>query len=376
MANTERRPRNGTRMGMGLLLALALVGCGGEPAAEAPRPVLVVHPEAGGDAAGLSLAGEVRAREESPLAFRVGGKLVRRVVDVGDRVRRGQLLAELDPGDLALQAQAAQAELVAAEGQLQRARADRERYAALADEQLVSRSARDAQEAAYAAALGQARAARANLDAARNQVAYSQLRAPADGVIAARQAEAGQVVAAGQPVFTLAANGPREVAIALPESRIHAFAVGRPAQVELWNEQGRRLPARIREIAPAADPATRTYAARVALQPGSDVELGQSARVHFEPADGDAAVLTVPLAALQRNDAGGTAVWVVDPRSHALHLQPVEAGPYGEDRVPILRGLSPGDWIVAAGGHLLREGQVVRALDRDNRPLPAAPGKP
>src|SRR5690606_1476699 len=349
MANTERRLRYGPRMAVALLLALALAGCGGEPAAEVPRPVLVVHPEAGSDAAGLSLAGEVRAREESPLAFRVGGKLVRRAVDVGDRVRRGQLLAEVDPGDLSLQAQAAQAQLAAAEGQLQRASADRERYAALADEQLVSRSARDAQEAAYAAALGQARAARANLEAARNQVAYSQLRAPADGVIAARQAEAGQVVAAGQPVFTLAADGPREVAIALPESRIHAFAVGRPAQVELWNEQGKRLPARIREIAPAADPVTRTYAARVALQPGSDVELGQSARVHFQPVDSDATVLAVPLAALQRNDAGGTAVWVVDPRSHALHLQPVETGPYGEDRVPILRGLSPGDWIVAAG---------------------------
>src|SRR5690606_32487658 len=277
MANTEWRPRNGTRMGMGLLLALALVGCGGEPAAEAPRPVLVMHPEAGGDPAGLSLAGEVRAREDSPLAFRVGGKLLRRTVGAGDRVRRGRLLAVCGPGGRWRQARAAQAQLAAAEGQWQRASAGRERYAALADEQLVSRSARDAQEAAYAAALGQARAARANLDAARNQVAYSQLRAPADGVIAARQAEAGQVVAAGQPVFTLAANGPREVAIALPESRIHAFAVGRPAQVELWNEQGRRLPGRIREIAPAADPVTRTYAARVALQPGSDVELGQSA---------------------------------------------------------------------------------------------------
>src|SRR5690606_37245181 len=238
------------------------VGCGGEPAAEAPRPVLVMHPEAGGDAAGLSLAGEVRAREESPLAFRVGGKLVRRTVDVGDRVRRGQLLAELDPGDLSLQAQAAQAQLAAAEGQLQRASADRERYAALADEQLVSRSARDAQEAAYAAALGQARAARAELEAAHNQVAYSQLRAPADGVVAERHAEAGQVVAAGQPVFTLAADGPREVAIALPESRIDAFAVGRAAEVELWSAPGQRLRARVREIAPAADPQTRTFATR------------------------------------------------------------------------------------------------------------------
>lgn len=355
-----------------LLLAAALAGCGDAPPAEGVRPVLVVHPAADAGGVPLAFAGEVRAREESPLAFRVGGKLVHRSVDVGDRVARGQLLAEVDPGDLSLQAQAAQAQLAAAEGQLQRASADRARYASLAEDRLVSRSARDAQDAAYAAALGQARAARANLAAARNQVAYSQLRAPADGVIVARQAEAGQVVAAGQPVFTLAADGPREVEIALPESAIDSFGVGRPARVELWNRQGADMPARIREIAPAADPQTRSYAARVALQASAEVELGQSARVYFEPGEGQASVLTVPLAALQRGDDGATAVWVVDPATHALHLQPVQAGAFGDDRVPVLRGLSAGDWIVAAGGHLLHEGQVVAPLDRDNRPLSAA----
>lgn len=374
MANTEGRLQ-GARAIAWLLLMAALAACGAEPPAEAPRPVLVVHPQTGLTAAGPAFAGEVRAREESTLAFRVGGKLVRRLVDVGDRVSEGRLLATIDPGDLALQETAARARLAAAEGQLRQASADRDRFSALAADQLVSRSARDAQDAAYAAALGQARAARAELEAARNQVAYSQLRAPADGVIAERHAEAGQVVAAGQPVFTLAADGPREVAIALPESRIDAFAVGRAAEVELWNAQGGRLPARIREIAPAADPRTRTYATRVALRAGVDVELGQSARVHFQPADGDGGVLSVPLAALQRGDAGATAVWVVDPRTHALHLQPVRAGAYGEDRVPVA-GLSADDWIVAAGGHLLREGQVVAPLDRDNRPLRAATDAP
>ena len=370
MANTQRRPW--ARRGLLLVLAASLAACGGEPPAEAPRPVLVVHPQPAADGATLAFAGEVRAREESPLAFRVGGKLVRRLVDIGDRVDRGQLLASIDPGDLSLQAQAAQAGLAAAEAELQRASADRARYQALASEQLVSRSARDAQDAAHAAALGQVRAARANLQAARNQVGYSQLRAPAAGVIAERHAEAGQVVAAGQPVFVLAADGPREIQVALPESAIDRFSVGRAAQVELWNAQGRRLPARIREIAPAADPRTRTYAARVALEASGGAELGQSARVYFEPGAGETAVLTVPLAALQRSDAGATAVWVVDPRSHVLQLRPVQAGAYGEDRVPVLRGLTAADWVVAAGGHLLREGQVVAPLDSDNRPLPAA----
>src|SRR4051812_20939936 len=147
---------------------LALAACGdGGPAPPSPRPVLVVHPGVASDVSALAYAGEVRARQESALSFRVGGNLVRRLVDVGDRVQRGQLLAELDPGDLQLQAQAAQAQLAAAQGELARASADRARYAKLAQQQLVSRSALDAQEAALAAAAGQARAARANLDVAR-----------------------------------------------------------------------------------------------------------------------------------------------------------------------------------------------------------------
>ena len=356
-----------------LLLPAVLLaaGCRDEAPQAPPRPVLVATP---GDATAgtVAFAGEVRAREETVLAFRVGGKLVSRRVDVGDAVGRGALLAELDPGDLRLQAGTVSAQLAAARAELGRASAERARFASLAGDQLVSRSARDAREAEHAVALGQARAARANLAAARNQEAYAKLRAPADGVIALRHAEAGQVVAAGQPVFTLAADGPREVAIALPESRIDRFSVGQPARVELWNARDKSLQGRIREIAPAADPATRTYAARVALLGRADAGLGQSARVFFAAGESDAATLSVPLAALQRSDDGGTAVWVVEPRTHALHLQPVQAGAYGEDRVPILRGLSAGDWIVAAGGHLLREGQVVRPLDRDNRPLTVA----
>lgn len=358
-----------------LTAALALAGCGGsEQAAPPPRPVLVAHPGAAAGSAALAYAGEVRAREESALSFRVGGNLVRRLVDVGDHVRRGQLLAELDPGDLQLQAQAAQAQVAAAEGELARAGADRARYARLAQQQLVSRSALDAQEAAYAAAAGQAKAARANLAVARNQAAYSQLRAPRDGVIALRQAEAGQVVAAGQAIFGLAGEGGREVAIALPETRIRDFAVGQRALVELWNDPDRRLPARIREIAPAGDAQTRTYAARIALDGAATVELGQSARVYFEaggggPGSDGRSALAVPLAAVQRNDKGEAGVWVVDPATRKLHLAPVRLGAYGEDSVPVLGGLSAKDWIVAAGGHLLREGEVVAPVDRRNRPV-------
>jgi multidrug efflux system membrane fusion protein len=358
------------------LLALAMAGllaaCGdGERATEAARPVLVVHPLADAAGAASAYAGEIRAREESPLAFRVGGKLVRRLVDVGDHVRRGQLLAELDPGDFALQAQAARAQLAAAQAELQRAEADRARFAKLADQQLVSRSALDAQTAAARAAAGQVRALQAQFDVARNQAGYSELRAPRAGAIASRQAEAGQVVAAGQPVFVLAAEGGREAAFAVPEGAIGRVQVGQPVRVELWSAPGRYLAGRIRELAPAADPQTRTYAARATLDAGDAVALGQSARVYADAA-AQARALSVPLAAVQRGAQGATAVWVVDPATRRLHLAPVRLGRWDEDRVPVLSGLRAGDWVVAAGGHLLREGQVVAPVDRDNRPVAAA----
>ena len=366
----------GRTTAFGLLATLLLAACGHDaPAAGDARPVLVVHPGGGAGTAFTAYAGEIRAREESALAFRVGGNLVRRAVDVGDQVKRGQLLAELDPGDLRLQAQAVQAQVAAAEAELARAAADRARYATLAQQQLVSRSALDAQNAAYAAAAGQAKAARAQLDVARNQAGYAQLRAPRDGVIAARQAEAGQVVAAGQTVFTLAGDAGREVAIALPETRIRDFHAGQRVLVELWNAPGTRLPGTIREIAPAADPQARTYAARIALgaTAAQAVELGQSARVYIADdggTDGNhTATLRVPLAAVQRGPGGATALWVVDPATRKLHLTPVQLGAFGEDSVPVLRGVAVNAWIVAAGGHLLREGQLVTPVDRDNRPV-------
>lgn len=362
-------------LGLTGMMVVALAACGGhgEPA-EAPRPALVVHPGGGGLAALSAYAGEIRARQESPLSFRIGGNLVRREVSAGDTVRQGQLLAVLDPGDQALQAQAAQAQLAAAEADLTRARGDLARYSKLVDQQLISRSAYDAQLAAFKAAEGQAQAARAQADVARNQAGYTQLRAPRDGVIASRQAEAGQVVGAGQTIYTLAADSGRDVVIALPENRIREFRLGQPVLVELWNAPGERLPGAIREISAAADPQTRTFAAKVNL-PGAAaqaVELGQSARVYVAET-GPQAELRVPLSAVQRDANGRTAVWVVDPRTHQVKSRPVGLGRYGDVDVPVLSGVAASDWIVAAGGHLLREGQAVAPVDGDNRPVMQAP---
>ncbi len=369
----------GTRViAMTFALICGLSACGNqEPPAEKPRPAMVVHPDGGAEAALTAYAGEVRAREESPLSFRIGGNLVRRNVDVGARVQRGEVLALLDPGDVRLQAEAAQADYAAAQAELARARGDRDRYARLVDQQLVSRSAYDAQVAAYKAAEGQANAARAQLEVMRNQAGYSQLRAPRNGVIASRQAEAGQVVAAGQTVYTLAADGGREIAIGLPENRVREFRVGQPVIVELWNAPGERLQGTIREISPAADPQTRTYAARVSLigDAINEVELGQSARVYVQE-NGTRAALKLPLSSIQRGAKGGTAVWVVDPGTGKVALRPVKLGPYGESDVPVLGGVTARDWVIAGGGHLLREGQAVTPVDRDNRPLQLATPTP
>lgn len=370
--------------GRGLMLVLVLVlmvgglaACGNDGAqAPAARPVLVAKAaEAAGPARPelSAYAGEVRAREETALAFRVGGKVLRRLVDVGDRVRAGDIIAELDPGDLRLQAESLQAQATAADAQLTRARADHARLAALAGDRLVSRSALDQQTAALRAAEGQARAARAQRDLARNQAAYGQLRVSQDGVIASRQVEAGQVVAAGQPAFTLAADSGREIAFALPESRIREFRIGQPVVIELWSASGERLPGRIREIAPAADPQARTYAARATLDgdAGRAVDLGQSARVYIPGAA--AAGLHLPLSALQRDGKGVSAVWVVDAATRKARRVPVVTGPYGDDGVDVRSGLKPDDWVVLAGGHLLHDGAQVQPVDRSNRPVPGSP---
>ena len=359
------------------LLFVALVvlaGCGGVPEAEAPaRPAMVVQPLAGGGTA-TAFAGEVRARHEPVLGFRIGGKLAERFVDVG-RVESGERIAPFHAcADVALALEGARAQLESAKADLALAEAELERHRSLFERQLVSRSLYDTRVAQRDAAQARVRQAKAQVSASGNQAAYARLLAPADGVIAQRLAEAGQVVQAGQPVFVLAQDGEREVAIAIPERRAAEFAPGRALAVELWSEPGVRLPASVREIAPAADPQARTYAARVAFDAGaSRGELGQSARVYALQAAGS--TLSVPLSAVHGAD-GETAVWVVDAATATVHLRPVHAGAFGEATVPVISGLEAGEWIVAAGVHLLQEGQKIRPIDRDNRAVVLAPRAP
>lgn len=347
-------------------LVVASTGCGRHVTeAEVVRPALVVQVQTI-DTAVNAYAGEVRARYEPALGFRIPGKIARRLVDAGDQVKAGEVLASLDPADVRLQAQASEAQWQAAEADLELAKSERERAAALVERKLVSQSVFDTRDSAWRAASARAEQARAQWDVARNQAGYAELRAPKDGVIVARHAEAGQVVAAGQAVFILAERGDREVAIAIPEQQIAQLQIGQAVAVELWAQPGSRFPGRIRELSPAADPQTRTYAARVALSAGAELaELGQTARV-YAAQPGAKAISTLPLAAITA-DSGSAFVWVLDPATSTVHRQQVSTGPYREIDVPIIDGLRAGSWVIAGGTHLLREGQKVRPVDRANR---------
>jgi len=354
-----------------LLGALALSACGSDESAEAPaRPALVVQPAPASEVLSV-YAGEVRARYEPALAFRIAGKVTRVQVDVGQAVKKGQPLAELDAADVALQLEAARAALASAESDYALARSELERYQSLLDRQLVSRSMYDTRASALQAAEARVRQARAQARVSDNQAGYAVLRAPADGVIAQRLVEAGQVVAAGQTVFLLAQDGDREVLISVPEQSAADFSPGRALAVELWSAPGKRLPATLREISPAADAQARTFAARVSFEAGdARAEVGQSARV-YALQDGPA-TLSVPLSALHQKE-GQPALWVVDPATSTVKLTPVKTGAFGESLVPVVSGLEAGQWVVAAGVHLLLEGQKVRPIDDQNRPQPLTP---
>ena len=342
-------------------------GGGGKPT-EAIKPAIVVKPVPLEALAIETYAGDVRARVQSTLGFRVAGKIQSRLVDVGARVRKGQTLAILVPDDLDLQVNAYAAAVASAEANLALADAELERHRQLLDKKYISQALFDAranQQKAAAAGLEQAHA---QLKVARNQTAYTQLNADASGVITQILAEVGQVVAAGQPVAALAHEGELEVAIDVPESRVGEFKPGRVVIAEMWAASGKRYPATIREVSPQADPVTRTNAVKVAFNaPDGDVQLGRTARIFLTDAARASSVL-VPLSAVHEKD-GKPAVYVVDTKTKRVALREVTLGIYREDGATVTGGIAASDWVVANGVHKLHPGQAIKPIDRDNRPV-------
>ena len=332
-----------------LFALLAMTACGEkapppEAAKTGPRLVKTLKVDAGDTLSEQRYSGEVRARIETTLGFRVGGKLVERRVDAGSRVTAGQVLARLDPADQQLAATQAEANRALATAELQRTQE-------LRAKNFVSQAALDAKQSTATAAVAQTRLAQ-------NQAAYTTLTADAAGVVAAVLAEPGQVVAAGQAVFRLARDGEREIAIAIPEARLAGLKPGTAATVELWSgAAGKTYRGRLRELAPMADPASRTFAARIALvDPDAAVALGMTATVRFTTQD--APRIVVPLAAiLQQGDKA--AVWIVDA-DNTVQQRAIEVERYADAGAIVKSGLAPGETIVAAGAFKLVAGEKVR----------------
>jgi RND family efflux transporter MFP subunit len=370
---------NFRRLGFAVVVALLAAGCARqETAPEQIRPVQLTQVSLGASGDSAVFAGEIKPRHEADLGFRIAGKIVARYVDVGAKVTRGQVLARLDPADVGLQTEASKAQLAAAETEYNFAKAEFERYQTLLDQKFISASALDAKRNTLNANRAKYQQAKAQLAVTTNQASYAALAADQDGVITAVNAEVGQVVTPGQIVMRLARQEEREVAIAVPENRINELREAKEMGVVLWADPTRIYPARVREVAPAVDPATRTFAVRVSIL-ASDPALqwGMTANVLLRGESiGNVAVL--PLTALYQRD-GKPAVWIFDPGTQKVSLRPVEIGPYREDGVVIRAGLNVGDLVVTAGVHKLTAGQTVRPYEspqpRDgaSKQAPAAP---
>lgn len=345
-----------------LFPGLLLAGCDHQAAAPTPdiRPVRAEQLAWGTAAGRIRYAGEIRARHETDLAFRVGGRVQDRKVEVGAQVAAGQVIATLDPSDFALAARAARSQLAAAEAEAKLADEDLKRYAELRERNFIAQAELDRRSTAAAAAAAQVRALRAEAARQDNQAGYTRLAVPHDGVMTAVQFEAGQVVAAGQPVARLARTGGREVRIDVPENALDALRRAKTLTVRLWSSPDKAYAGRLRELAPMADPATRTYAARVAIAaPDAAVKLGMTATV--ELAADAASGLSVPQGALFRVN-GAPEVWVVNPQTGVVSARKVELGACEGERAAVRSGLAAGEWVVTAGVHKLAPGQRVRLV--------------
>lgn len=331
-----------------------------DPRTQPPLVRTVAVQEA--SASSRAFTGVVAARVQSDLGFRVPGKVLERLVDTGQTVKRGQALMRIDPVDLKLAADAQLEAVAAARARAQQTADDELRYRDLRGTGAISSSTYDQAKAAADAAKAQLSAAEAQASVARNASRYAELVADADGVVTETLAEPGQVVAAGQPVVRLARAGAREAVVQLPETL--RPAIGSKGEARLFGKEGAGVPAKLRQLSSAADRLTRTFEARYTLDGAlADAPLGATVTVHI--ADGRAAAqpaLQVPIAAVL--DAGkGPGLWVVGGSPAKVSWRPVSIQRIDDDRAQVAGPIKAGEWVVALGAHLLRDGEQVR-VDR------------
>ena len=343
-------------------VVLAMAGCGKEPAAPAPvRSVRTLVLSGTGGTVERVFSADIRARTESRLGFRVPGKVIKRLVELGQPVREGQVLAQLDPQDLQLSQEAARAGLASAEASAAQANADLKRFTELKAQSFISAAELDRHVTAAKAADAALRQARAQANVQGNQAGYAALKASASGVVTAVDVEPGQVVSAGLPVLTVAHDGPRDAVFAVPEqqSKLIRPLIGKKdaVKVKAWGTEA-WVPATIREMAAAADSVTRTFLVKADVGQAG-FELGQTASVSLQGPVRAAAGIRVPVEAIVERD-GHTVVWVLDGQQYTVQPQEVVTGDVTGDVVLIVQGLKPGQEIVTAGTHVLSPGQKVR----------------
>ena len=339
------------------LLSVSLSACGKKEEDPRTQPPLVrVSTPALASSATREFTGIVAARVQSDLGFRVGGKIVQRLVNAGETVRRGQPLMRIDNTDLALATRSAAGTVDAARARAIQTAADERRYRDLVGAGAVSASAYDQARAAADSARAQLASAQAQAGVARNEANYTVLVADADGTVVETLAELGQVVAAGQIVARIARSGPREALVQLPETL--RPPLGSPAQARIFD--GATGTARLRQLSDSADPASRTFEARYVLGPSTArAPLGSTVTIALETG-GQAASTEVPLGAL-RDLGRGPGVWVIrDTKQPTIVWQPVKVSAVGEETATIVSGLKSGQRFVAMGAHILHQGQAVR----------------
>ena len=362
-----------------LLLSLLLAGCSKpEPTPEPIRAVKIVTVGVDRIESGAEFAGEVRARVETRLGFRVAGKITERPVEVGQRVKPGQLLAQLDSQDYRLAAEAAKAQVSAAATNRNLAATEYKRFKELKDQNFISGAELERRDTALRAGDAQLEQAQAQLSSQRNQAGYTNLTSDVAGIVTAVEAERGQIVAPGTPVVRIAIDGPRDVVFSVPEDAVALIKAGSAASVRSWSSTALRQ-GLVREVAAVADPITRTYQIKVALNEkdtASALPLG--ATVYVVPqafARSGVDVIKLPTSALKQ-DGKTTAVWVLDTASMTVKSQPVSIATADGNDAVVASGLTPGMKVVSAGVHVLQPGQKVTIYkDKENSAKPAAPSQ-
>ena len=341
------------------LACLVLQACSKPVPAEEPvRAVKVLTVGLDAMQSGAEYAGEVRSRVESRLGFRVGGKLLRRHVEMGQHVKAGELLAQLDPQDFKLAADGARAQLAAATTNRDLALADAKRYKDLREQNFISAAELERRDTALKAAQAQVDQAQAQLAALGNQTAYANLVADVAGVVTSVDAEPGQVLAAGTPILRIAQDGPRDGVFAVPEDKVGKLKVGSQVLVQAWAEQ-KSASASVREVAASADPVTRTFTVKVGLNGPETWPLGSTVTIAPKALDRSGpSVIKLPTSALQ-HDGEKAAVWVLEKATMTVRLQPIAITTADGNEVVVSQGLEPGMQVVSVGVHVLNPGQKV-----------------